>query len=355
MRRSRVVRWRLSVYLKRWLASVLLASVPSSDHRKKRMLLKEKLYLSNCDSVRQLQADEVHKRFMLGLAFSDGVVLSPNTLLDNGSIDVSLQQGNVRKYLNEEGAGKLVLRGHGLERSLRIQDYFDALPADYIVSSLDGVSRKGQMSRLQRDEIKQRLDAIDGALGSVLPEFEPLQLAPTSLHDEIFRRLNDPEVMGHFFTFEGDLALFCLQTQALVSRSQWYAFINDYAQKTAALDAAQFRMEVIDPAYHSLFVKSGEGFMQDKIRYLTGIPPQLLDATISFRALRRELNLILYPYKLFQFVSALGAGELVKFLTEAAVDFLEDQAVDRGMDYCTRRNWFGLYPRLRDVIGLEIK
>ena len=67
------------------------------------MLFKEKLLLSNCDSVKRLPAEQLKKRFLTGMAFGDGVVLSPNMLIDNTGFEALLARRNVVKYLNEEG------------------------------------------------------------------------------------------------------------------------------------------------------------------------------------------------------------------------------------------------------------
>src|SRR5690606_40867203 len=92
------------------------------------MLFKEKLLLSNCDSVRALDGNELRKRFLTGLAFADGVVLSPNALIDNTGIAEVISQSNVTKYLNEEGQGKLVIRGFGMDGYTDVRDYYHALP-----------------------------------------------------------------------------------------------------------------------------------------------------------------------------------------------------------------------------------
>lgn len=90
------------------------------------MLFKEKLLLSNCDSVRALDGNELRKRFLTGLAFADGVVLSPNALIDNAGIAAVISQSNVTKYLNEEGQGKLVIRGFGMDGYTDVRDYYHA-------------------------------------------------------------------------------------------------------------------------------------------------------------------------------------------------------------------------------------
>ncbi|RUO35416.1 hypothetical protein [Aliidiomarina sanyensis] len=322
------------------------------------MLLKEKVFLSNCDSVRALPSEELQKRFLLGLTLASGVVVSPNTILDNRDIGDILLKQNVRKYLNEEGAGRLVLRGYNLEPGLTLGDYFEALPGGYIVSSLHGAPRKDQLTQVQAQELIARLRATQAALMELKPTYERVALSPTSLQSAVTERLDDEDVLNHFFKSDGERQLFMLKANDVVSRSEWYQFTSAYFDDNVRFPpdtAARFRMEVIDPAYHSLFVTSGEGFLQDRIRHLTQIPSGFLDAGLSVKSLQRELSLLAIPYKLFQFVSAWGAGELLRFFIESGVELAETQATSRGYDFATRKNWFGLYPKMRNYIGLEVK
>lgn len=317
------------------------------------MLLKEKVFLSNCDSVRALAPEELHKRFLLGLTVASGVVVSPNTLLDNRDMTALLARNNVRKYLNEEGAGQLVLRGFNFTSEVTLDDYFAALPPGYIVSSVDGAPRKDALTRVQAQALIARLRETQAALAALRPVYKPVAVQADSLALGITARLDDAAVMGHFFRDDGERLLFLHAAQGVVSRSDWYQFSARYFAGAGA--AEQFRVEVIDPAYHALFVDSGEGFLQDQIKHLSGLPRGFLDASLSMKALRREFTLLAAPYKLFQLVSSLGAGELLKFLADEALDYAEGKAADKGYDFASRKNWFGLYPKLRNYIGLEIK
>ena len=56
------------------------------------MLFKEKMYLSNCDSVRELSNEETRKRLLIGLVFGSGIILSPNILFDSQGISKVLKQ-----------------------------------------------------------------------------------------------------------------------------------------------------------------------------------------------------------------------------------------------------------------------
>jgi hypothetical protein len=322
------------------------------------MLLKEKVFLSNCDSVRALPPEELHKRFLLGLTVASGVVVSPNTLLDNREVSALLRRRNVLKYLNEEGAGQFVLRGFNFTEGVTLDDYFDGLPDDYIVSSVDGSPQKNQLTRVQAQSLIARLRETQQALQALQPVYKPILIQPNSLQLAIAERLQDPDILGHFFHADGDREVFMLSTEGLNSRSKWYQFSNNYFRTSMrfGVDASdRFRLEVIDPAYHSLFVDSGEGFLQDQIKHLSGLPEGFLNAGLTFKSLRNELSALEIPYKLFQLVSTWGASDLIKLITDEALSYVEDKATDKGFDFATRKNWFGLYPKMRRYIGLEIK
>ena len=47
---------------------------------------KEKIFLSNCDSIKKSSSDEVRKRILIGIVFGNGIILSPNILLENNGL-----------------------------------------------------------------------------------------------------------------------------------------------------------------------------------------------------------------------------------------------------------------------------
>ena len=319
------------------------------------MLFKEKLLLSNCDSVKRLPAEQLKKRFLTGMAFGDGVVLSPNMLIDNTGFEALLARRNVVKYLNEEGHGKLVLRGFGLGGDFSLSDYYHALPPGFIFSSLEGGPTKAALSRAQETDLLARVAATQTALDRLGYAVEPVHLEPDSLAGEIRRRLADDDSIGHFFAHADERAAFLAAAAGRVSRSDWYVFADGYFADRDEQGGARFKAEVIDPAYNSLFALQGEGFLQDNIKYIGAVPAMILDAGVAYKSLREEVALIEYSLKLFEIVSTLGTTELYKWLTDQALDYLEDTMTERGQDYITRRNWFGLYRKMRTAIGLEIK
>ena len=319
------------------------------------MLLKEKLLLSNCDSVRCLSPVELKKRFLTGMTFGEGVVVSPNILIDNAEFHRLLSRRNVVKYLNEEGHGALVLRGFNLDDGMSLLDYYEALPSHHIFSSIDGSPSKSSLSKSQEAELIERIRATQMALAELGYFTEELELTPDSLTQEITRRLSDDNCIGHFFDDDGERTLFCNLTRDKISRSEWYGISDDYFGKKSELTSRQFKSEVVDPAYNSLFAKEGEGFLQDNIKYINDVPEIILDASVSYRALRKEIELIEYAIKIFEVVSTFGSIELSKFITGQAMDYIEGKMSDRGEAYFSRKNWFGMYQKMQRAIGLELK
>lgn len=319
------------------------------------MLLKEKLLLSNCDSVRRLTPDDLQKRFLTGMTFGEGIIVSPNILIDNLEFHHLLSRKNVVKYLNEEGHGALVLRGFNLSEGMSLLDYYEALPSDFIFSSVEGSPTKSNLNTLQTKELIERIKATQKALGKLGYLTEKLELSPDSLTKEVLQRLNDNSCIGHFFNDDRERILFTDLVNDKISRSEWYNIADNYFNNKNELLSTQFKAEVINPAYNSLFAKDGEGFLQDNIRYINNIPKIILDAGISYRSLRKEIELIEYALKIFEIVSTLGTTELYKLLTDQAMDYIEEKMSDRGKNYFCRKNWFGMYHKMQRAIGLELK
>jgi len=323
------------------------------------VLFKEKLLLSNCDSARKLSSEEVRKRFLTGLTFADGVVLTPNVLIDNVDVHKLIARKNVVKYLNEEGYGKFIVRGFGLNGQLSLIDYFNNLPDDFIFASLRGNPVKSEVSGSQLDMLLTRLELTQDALNRVNAKVEPLSITKDSLRDEICVRISDElavgSQIGNFFDSDGERALFVNQSSESVSRSHWYRLSDKYFGKKSQVEAIRFKTEIIDPAYNSLFAVKGEGFLQDNIKVINDIPEVILDAGVTFKSLRNEIKYIEYPIKAFELISSLGAGELAGFLTDEAMGYVEGKFKDKGEGYLSRKNWFGMYDVMKNKIGLEVK
>ena len=319
------------------------------------MLLKEKLLLSNCDSVRCLSPSELRKRFLTGMTFGEGVVISPNILIDNLDFHRLLSRRNIVKYLNEEGHGALVLRGFNLSEGMSLLDYYEALPSHFILSSVKGSPTKSSLSKWQESDLIERIKATQKALSELGYLTEKLELSPDSLTKEVSRRLHDDSCIGHFFEDDGERTLFYNLVKEKISRSEWYNISDGYFGKKSELTSRQFKAEVIDPAYNSLFAKKGEGFLQDNIKYINDVPEIILDASVSYRSLRKEIELVEYAFKIFEIISTIGTTELSKLITDQAMDYIEGKMSDRGEDYFSRKNWFGMYKKMQCAIGLELK
>lgn len=319
------------------------------------MLLKEKLLLSNCDSVRKLPSDQLKKRFLTGMTFGDGVVLSPNILIDNLDFHRLLARRNVVKYLNEEGYGKLVLRGFNLSDDMDLLDYYQALPSQFIFSSLAGSPAKADISIWQEAQLITRIKETQAALNQLGYSSEKIDVSPDSLTTEIRNRLADDSCVGHFFDNPDQRQQFLSHNADLSSRSDWYKAADEYFRDNNDALSAIFKTELIDPAYNSLFAKPGEGFLQDDIKVINKVPGIILDAGVSYKSLRNELSLLGYALNAFEIISSLGTTHLYKILSEQAIGYIEEQLSDRGADYFNRKNWFGMYHKLRNTIGLEVK
>lgn len=312
------------------------------------MLFKEKMYLSNCDSVRELSNEETRKRLLVGLLFGSGIILSPNILFDSQGVSEVLKQKNVIKFLNEEGSGNFIIRGMNIKNINSFYDYFDKLPNSYKVSSLNG-KEKGHLSKDELKNIHNNIQILDKIINEVNPVYENATILKDSLSKEIKKRIS----IQYFKDIE-EFKIFLFKSQNLVSRSEWYQFTNEFFKKDA-FKIISIKTEIIDPSYNSLFVNSKESFIQDNIKILDKIPERILSSGVTFNALRNEIELIEYPIKAFEIITTLGTTEIFKILTDEALGYIEDKTKETSISFLSRKNWFGLYPILSKKMGLEIK
>lgn len=319
------------------------------------MLFKEKLLLSNCDSVKKLTMEEVRKRFLTGMVFSDGVVLSPNILIDNLNMQEIISKRNIVKYLNEEGYGKLIIRGFNISSELSLMDYFEKLPDNYIISSIAGSPEKSKISKFQHDEIITKIKLTQKSLNNIGYISEGLNIPKESLRDEALKRISDNGSVGRFFENNEERSQFIELVKDKYSRSEWYKISDAYFENKKNINGSSFKAEIIDPSYNSLFANKGEGFLQDDIKLIHDIPEMILDANIMIKSMQNEKKLITYPMKAFEIISTLGSGEIIKYITDEAIGYIEDKLSAKGESYLSRKNWFGMYDLMKKNIGLEIK
>ncbi len=312
------------------------------------MLFKEKMYLSNCDSVRGLSNDEIRKRFLIGLVFGNGVILSPNILFDTKGLNQVLEQKNVIKFLNEEGYGNFIIRGMNIENINSFADYFEKLPSNYKISNLNGIE-KGELTRSQLQYIGNNIKYIDKIIQNIKPVYQNALIQKDSLSKEIFKRISID-----YFDDDEKFNKFLLESEKLVSRSEWYTFLNIFL-KGNKTKINSIKSEIIDPAYNSLFINNSESFIQDNINVLDKIPEKILSGIVTINSLKNEIELIEYPLKAFEIVTTVGTTELFKIITDEALSYIEDKATEKGISFLSRKNWFGLYPILQNKLGLEIK
>ena len=85
------------------------------------------------------------------------------------------------------------------------------------------------------------------------------------------------------------------------------------------------------------------------------LTPELKAVWDEIFVCKNEIELIEYPLKAFEIVTTIGTTELFKIITDEALSYIEDKATEKGISFFSRKNWFGLYPILKNKLGLEIK
>ena len=308
------------------------------------------MFLANCDPVRRLATQEIEKRFMLGVLLTGGVVLTPSLLLDNPAFIEVLSRPNVRRWFDGDGAGTLQIRSPWSNGSESITAFFDSLPEGYILNRYKGTP-KGQLSRLERWDLKDELSTLDGIIRSYGLKIGDISLQTTALSDSIITSSTLKDFQQKSPEYREPLEHLLQMAPALNSRSMWYQAAEELPHEMQS----SFKLEVIDTAYHGLFIDHGEAFALDQMAGIETIPAAFLDTGIRLRNLRKQYEYIGYGMKAFDLITAMGAGQLMKFLTDEAISYIEDKASEKGHDWASRKNWFGLNKVISRKIGVEIK
>lgn len=292
------------------------------------------------------------------------VVLSPNLLLDNPAIISMLASPAVQRWLksDQHDESKLMIRGFNLEKGLSLVDYFADLKDSYVISQLGGV-HKSDLTGEQLSRIQRHLEKADTILRSYEPSIASLPKRPGALTEQIRSRLavstdltltteiEEPEAQR--IAHQQVLALVEQGGLPLGSRSEWYRALGQLELSTEQRD--QFRLEVVDASYNALFVDTGEAFVMDRMVGLSRLPQWLLQTGVSITSRREEIRTLKAGYELFNLITTLGSEEIIKVVADKALEYAEDKAKERGISWCERRNWFGLYPKLTRVMGVELK
>lgn len=321
------------------------------------MLVDTALYLANCDSVHGRTAAELRERLIWGLAFADRVILTPNIIIDNPEIDALFQSHTVRTYL-ERNPGKLVIRHNHSRREICFVDYFDRLPADFIVSSHPQGPRKRDLPGHHVSRIKGRLSNVDALFERFAARHEKVALRPDSLSNGIRSSLAgfSPEAGGG----AGGAALTARDLDrirasdgaGLHSRSAWYHFLRgEFAAEPAKFE--RIRSEIVDPAYNNLFVNQGEAFASDRIK---GLSLGIQEGLLFRRAHEREFNVIRDVIRIARFVHTLGVDGAVGWLVDLGKEQVRDYLAEHGEETVTAsRTWQRMHARLIRYIGVGIK
>jgi len=88
---------------------------------------------------------------------------------------------------------------------------------------------------------------------------------------------------------------------------------------------------------------------------LDRIPNKILDVAVTIKSLREEIELLSFIWESVVFIRSAGAEDLLRVVTKKAIDYIEDRFLNNGFEMLSRKNWFGLYPKLARKMGIEFK
>jgi len=268
-------------------------------------------------------------------------------LIDNKQIYEAFNDKQIIKYLKEEGYKKAVVRGNNIHDSQSLIDYYETLPGNFIISSLQGSPKKSELSQDQKRELVTRIKKVNGILTDISAPKETIKLTKDSLSKVLTERIAEIKYLD-----DGTRAHLANDLSNTVSRSDAYAIIDGMLSKNIA---ERLKLELVDPSYNSLFVKTAEAFVQDRIRVLDDIPKQFLQAGITVRALRKKIELAQFMFEIAIFIKSMGSEKVVEILTDKAIDYVEHKLQEKGLEMISRKNWFGLYTILAKKMGVEFK
>lgn len=317
------------------------------------MLFKNKLLLANCDSVIKRPEEELNKRLKMGLLFSEGIILSTNILIDNNSMDNIFRDSVIKQYLlSDEGHGKLVIRGRSLDENQSLVDLYHALPDSFIFSSFNG-KLKSQLSFNEVENLLYRLQYMD----SIINDSQAIKESISDFSTNTFSEELSTRAESYFEDLKVDyleqsITDFHYKLQTINSRSEAYILTDSYFSDS--MYAEKIKQELINPAYNNMFVEGSEGFVQDKIKVLSSLPTALINSGISLRQHREKVELISTVWDSFNFISSFGTDSIVDIITDKAQDYIETRLEEKGKGYLSRKNWYGMYDKLSNSLGVEV-
>ena len=320
------------------------------------MLVRSALYLANCDSVRRLSSEEILKRLTWGLVFAEKIVLTPNILIDNPDMDACLQGGVVGKYLMAK-PGLVVLRHNHSQKQLSVLDHFGEAREDYIVSHVSPdsatVKKKRDLTSSELNTIEARLDRLDAFLAKIQAQHERIALVPGALSGEIAERLQSYKAATALGGI-GEAQLECLMDHgALSSRSDWYRHVGEEFSNDAHTERV-VRLELVDPAYNSLFIRSGEAFASDSIRRFD--LPALLTTALAMRVYDRPIEVARQAIRMAQFVHTSGLSGVLGWAKEYGTEYFAEAMAEKARaGLGSVSTWAKMERRLTQWIGVEIK
>ena len=315
------------------------------------MILKGKIFASNCDSTRNLSTAEIQHRLLVSILFADGIICSPNLLIDNLDAISLLKNRILNKWFNEEGHGSIIIRSPFALQDPSLNNYVQSLPGDHYFHSFK--CHKKDLTDDQLSHLLRSTEAFDHKVAQYGIQFERANVQTTSLQSAIKKTLQDEIHVPEYEALNRALYHGDFDASQLISRSHWYNYINDSIEDP--LIARKIKLEIVDSNYNKLFVNDGESYAMDRIAHLSLLPTKVLSFGVAIKTFKQEYDNIRTIMHAFEVISSFGTLDLTKILTDVALNVIEDVAEDNGLKWATRKNWFGLYNMLTQKIGIEIK
>ncbi len=320
------------------------------------MLIRNNLYLSNCDSVYRRSKEDIKSRIIWGLAFAEKIIITPNMIIDNNGIDDVFNSGKIYKYLKNNGVERIILRHNHSSEELCLSDYFKNLHGDYFLSSIQ--KSKKSLNGAERSEIERRVDAMDKLF---LREFNCVHerhiVGPKDLSSKIFALLNSyAENHGNSKDNSGKIIPHkviesLLGSDDMKSRSEWYNYANNTARDPVLSEIIKY--EILDPAYNDVLTKHKESFVLDRLPSGTKLASGILLGGIAYR---KEISTVIKLLKTLNYVHTLANDGVISWFIEMAEEDVAEFFMDHVVESLrATKTWENMHQKLAKNIGIGIK
>lgn len=310
-------------------------------------IIKNNIYLSNCDSTKKLSLDVLEKKVLIGLSFFEGIILSPNIIIDNEYFFKIFFNKDVIRYLKEEGSGKVKVRTFIKsfdDKKFSALNYFESLRDTFYFSTFNKL--KKDLTKSELENIRKKLKEIDECIKILHFKNEYVSISENSLTNEIHKRIK--RYSQEIFENEDEMEKFFLITKDFSSRSDWYIYSKKFFDMGKN---KKFIFSIVDPSYYGLFVEHKEGIINDEIKYLEKLPNIVLKLNLKYKSYEDELEYIDFAFKMIKIILTHGSD----LVLDEVGDFFKEKFSDKAINKIYEKNWFGFYDKFLNKMGIELK